>query len=171
MPVNLIQKFYQDQRELTQPPYGDSNLYRILSEFKARVLDQNISLYSADVVFSTIHVAKGLEWDTVQLSDDHSQVCLDIIDCSSSSSQPPPMFVPASRGQPEFEPGFAFKKVQPEDDVNLVYVALTRDKWQLSLPPATGFARLISVLQRAVAIEKHARRTWHTTWRRMYGYL
>lgn len=79
--------------------YGDRVL-ELISRIRSNVV-KNIK--TADTVLSTVHKAKGLEFDTVVLMDDF----------------------------PDFrEQGLQLKNV-PEDEANLIYVAITRAKQRL----------------------------------------
>ncbi|XP_070785004.1 F-box DNA helicase 1 [Enoplosus armatus] len=67
--------------------------------------------HKADFIVGTVHKAKGLEFDTVIVSDDFYKV-------------------PSSRHNLHFSPDFSFDKV-PDDEWNLLYVAVTRAKTSL----------------------------------------
>ncbi|KAM9335003.1 F-box DNA helicase 1 [Symphorus nematophorus] len=66
---------------------------------------------NADFIVGTVHKAKGLEFDTVMISDDFAKV-------------------PASRHNLEFFPDFSFDSTS-DDEWNLLYVAVTRAKTSL----------------------------------------
>lgn len=68
-------------------------------------------LYNADFILGTVHKAKGLEFDNVMVTDDFSKV-------------------PSSRHELHHYPGFSFDKF-PDDEWNLLYVAVTRAKTSL----------------------------------------
>ncbi|KAM8740706.1 F-box DNA helicase 1 isoform 2-T2 [Acanthopagrus schlegelii] len=65
----------------------------------------------ADFIVGTVHKAKGLEFDTVMVSDDFAKV-------------------PSSRHRVSFNDNFSFSDV-PDDEWNLLYVAVTRAKTTL----------------------------------------
>ncbi|XP_070709772.1 F-box DNA helicase 1 isoform X2 [Pempheris klunzingeri] len=67
--------------------------------------------HSADFIVGTVHKAKGLEFDTVVVSDDFTKV-------------------PCSRHNQLFSPNFSFDDI-PDDEWNLLYVAATRAKTSL----------------------------------------
>ena len=79
--------------------YGD-RVPDLISRIRSNVVND---IKTADTVLSTVHKAKGLEFDTVVLMDDF----------------------------PDFrEQGLQLKNV-PEDEANLIYVAITRAKMRL----------------------------------------
>lgn len=65
----------------------------------------------ADFILGTVHKAKGLEFDTVMISDDFSKV-------------------PSSRHNLDFNSDFCFSDI-PDDEWNLLYVAATRARTSL----------------------------------------
>ncbi|XP_035531570.1 F-box DNA helicase 1 [Morone saxatilis] len=65
----------------------------------------------ADFIVGTVHKAKGLEFDTVMVCDDFTKV-------------------PASSHNLRYNPDFRFDKI-PDDEWNLLYVAVTRAKTSL----------------------------------------
>ncbi|XP_023278754.1 F-box DNA helicase 1 [Seriola lalandi dorsalis] len=67
--------------------------------------------HKADFIVGTVHKAKGLEFDTVMVTDDFTEV-------------------PCSRHNLHHHPGFAFSKF-PDDEWNLLYVAVTRARTSL----------------------------------------
>ncbi|KAK5849103.1 hypothetical protein PBY51_008771 [Eleginops maclovinus] len=69
------------------------------------------NLNKADFIMGTVHKAKGLEFDTVMVTDDFAKV-------------------PGSRHNLHFCPDFSFDEV-PADEWNLLYVAVTRAKTSL----------------------------------------
>ena len=79
--------------------YGDRVL-ELISRIRSSVVKD---IKTADTVLSTVHKAKGLEFDTVVLMDDFS-------DFREQGLQP---------------------KDVPEDEANLIYVAITRAKMRL----------------------------------------
>ncbi len=87
--------------------YRDQTLIKC-DNFKRAVL-ANYSANEADVIVTTTHQAKGMEFDTVRLCDDFADLCV-------------------------FEKNEA-KFRQNSSDVNLWYVAVTRARRVLVLPP------------------------------------
>ncbi|XP_074554776.1 F-box DNA helicase 1 [Halichoeres trimaculatus] len=65
----------------------------------------------ADFIMGTVHKAKGLEFDTVMITDDFAKI-------------------PASEHNLHFYPSFSFGKF-PDDEWNLLYVAVTRARTSL----------------------------------------
>jgi hypothetical protein len=130
------------------PPYAESQVRKDLTIFKERVLDPRVSDADADVIFSTVHTAKGLEWDVVQLADDLSctpsalpmWLCDRMAPRLSMTSQPvpdlfasqawdtsqpstqPAEFLSASQAHREWqEAGFGFRRsAKEEDEVNIM---------------------------------------------------
>lgn len=86
---------------------------RALNIFRERVLDNPYDADEADVIFSTIHSAKGMEWDHVQVLSE---------------------MIPLTCSQTTFRPKYEFNFKNYGDDVNLMYVACTRAKKTLSVP-------------------------------------
>ncbi|KAK5895917.1 hypothetical protein CgunFtcFv8_009571 [Champsocephalus gunnari] len=74
-----------------------------------RCFEENF--HQADFIVGTVHKAKGLEFDTVMVTDDFAKV-------------------PGSRHNLHFRPDFSFDEV-PDDEWNLLYVAVTRAKTTL----------------------------------------
>ncbi|XP_030575775.1 F-box DNA helicase 1 isoform X2 [Archocentrus centrarchus] len=67
--------------------------------------------HDADFIVGTVHKAKGLEFDTVMVTDDFAKV-------------------PCSKHNLRHNPDFSFAKI-PDDEWNLLYVAVTRAKTTL----------------------------------------
>lgn len=143
-----------ETRELTQLSTHVSliNKYQteaanVLLKFKQSVLDKNYSLDEADIILSTVHAAKGLEWDVVEVLDDLSQN-LSQFSFSSQTSGFQSASIAASSSAPEWN----FKSWG--DDVNLWYVALTRPKRELILP--AKFIDLLNAFEEVVDIAELA---------------
>ncbi|CAK6959891.1 F-box DNA helicase 1 isoform X2 [Scomber scombrus] len=68
-------------------------------------------MYNADFILGTVHKAKGLEFDTVMVSDDFAKI-------------------PSPRHELHHHPTFAFDKFE-DDEWNLLYVAVTRARSSL----------------------------------------
>ncbi|KAE8281648.1 F-box DNA helicase 1 [Larimichthys crocea] len=77
----------------------------------------------ADFTLGTVHKAKGLEFDTVIISDDFIKV-------------------PTSRHNMHFSPEFSFDKIL-DDEWNLLYVAVTRAKTSLII--TKSISRILTV--------------------------
>lgn len=117
-------RFYLEAAEESGDPEMNSNI-KILNDLDnvplvARELRQNAvsNIRAADVIVSTAHRSKGLEWDTVVLYDDFP----DLID----------------------EGELAFDEKEIEDELNLLYVASTRAQ-QLLYVPKTIMANIRAV--------------------------
>ena len=94
-------------RDRAKPP-DEAGIYSIVRGIIWDLFDSNV-----EVLFSTVHKAKGLEFSTVRLLDDFL--------CSThfhSSAQHP---IPLGH--------------LPEDEFNLLYVAATRAKQRLLMSP------------------------------------
>lgn len=104
--------------------YG-TNLPLILNDI-TRLNTNNVS--EADVVLSTVHRAKGLEFDTVVLSEDLYAMDLGYHYENDTSRNPMSL-------SKAVEVGIAARKpLRDEEDVNICYVAMTRAKHKLILP-------------------------------------
>lgn len=93
--------------------YGDQ-IPEIIEKIKGKV-GSAFDLESADVVLSTAHKAKGLEFPHVQLDDDYIELC-EIQDMSKLNEQ--------ARNE-------ELKKIS--EDLNILYVAITRAQKTLQL--------------------------------------
>jgi len=111
--------------------YG-SNTIKALEAFEGEVLDKKYSAEEADIILTTCHAAKGLEWD-------HVEICDDFVDLASRSYT---QDAPVCNG-PEFLSSDKCKKTRVGwqlnlqaygDDINLLYVACTRAKKTLVVP-------------------------------------
>ena len=91
------------------------NTMNILREFQLNVLNKSVPQAQADVVLSTIHTAKGMEWDNVEIGED-----LVVLNLFTGT-------------------GFDFPNWG--DSLNLWYVAVTRARIRLVLP--TKFLHLL----------------------------
>ena len=89
----------------------------VVERFKRDVMSPKHKPEDADIVLSTVHAAKGMEWDNVELCDDFVELAKFEVKAVSFNG-------PRAR--------FDFKSFG--DDINLVYVALTRAKKHLTVP-------------------------------------
>ncbi|XP_068611609.1 F-box DNA helicase 1 [Brachionichthys hirsutus] len=97
---------------------------RIVEAYRGRIPELVTRLEScyendmnnADFIMGTVHKAKGLEFDTVMVTNDFTKF-------------------PCARHNQEFSPNFSFDKV-PEDEWNLLYVAVTRARTTLIITKA-----------------------------------
>jgi hypothetical protein len=102
--------------------FGD-DLPAALDAFKAGVISQSWSPEDSDIVLATVHTAKGMEWDEVQVLGETFCTLASWDKCETLG-----------------HPQFGFKR--SGDDVNLWYVALTRAKRVLSI--TTNFQSLLN---------------------------
>jgi superfamily I DNA/RNA helicase len=58
----------------------------VLARFKREVLDADVAHADADVVLSTVHAAKGMEWDRVVVCDDLEELAH--IECVAAPGAP-----------------------------------------------------------------------------------
>lgn len=90
--------------------------------FKEHVLDKNYGPGEADVIFSTVHCAKGMQWDNVEVADEFVPVRLE-----------PSAGANGGKGT---RAGWQFNYNDFGNDVNALYVACTRAKKRLCIPPS-----------------------------------
>ena len=114
-----------------------------LDSFEEHVMAKTYSEEEADIILTTCHSAKGLEWDRVE-------ICPDLLDLNTASftdtvSQTVrhPTFMRASPDDLESElrqstgekrKGWEFGLSSFSNDINILYVGITRAKKKLSLP-------------------------------------
>ena len=113
--------------------YG-KNTMQVLDQFRREVLDKNFAASDADIILSTIHSAKGMEWEKVQ-----------VLGGSNPSTPLKPLSNYCFSYGEEFNRNFGrassmhslqcwFDYPEWGDDLNLWYVAMTRAKEVLSVP-------------------------------------
>jgi superfamily I DNA/RNA helicase len=90
-----------------------------MESFRTHVIERQVEATEADIILTTCHSAKGMEWDNVQL-------CEDFIDLNKYKRC---ISLPEKLWQ------FGFPSWG--DDVNILYVACTRAKRQLSIPSSS----------------------------------
>lgn len=100
-----------------------------VKRFKEEVIDTNYSVDESDLILSTCHAAKGMEWDHVQVLDDF--IDLANYDCYKSNQRLG--FRPANKRQKVSSKPWKFGFDSWGDDLNLAYVACTRAKRTLSI--------------------------------------
>ena len=100
--------------------YGDS-LLSVMAELKRRQVEDS-QRHTAQVFFSTVHRCKGLEYDLVELAPDFITT-EDVINWHLREFSP-------QRPTPA-------EKIQFQEQINLLYVGLTRCKFRLWLPQAS----------------------------------
>uniref|UniRef100_A0A8C2SW47 F-box DNA helicase 1 n=1 Tax=Coturnix japonica TaxID=93934 RepID=A0A8C2SW47_COTJA len=104
MKIRIVEKFKERIPELVQK-IESSHVLREAMAGKAKLRHKGTS---SDYLIGTVHQAKGLEFDTVLVADDFVDV-----PCVSGNNQRRPQFIIG---------------MYPEDEWNLLYVAVTRAK-------------------------------------------
>jgi hypothetical protein len=130
----------------------ESDAMNVFAMFELNVLDRPIPCDRADVILSTIHAAKGMEWDRVMVLDSSliqlnkfmivSDVCTTPTKTSFTTAA---AIKTESTGIRKGQFGYSGKGVLA-DTMNLWYVAVTRAKKVLSIPPK--LSQLISDIVR-----------------------
>jgi hypothetical protein len=103
--------------------------------FQEQVLNNKYSAEDADIILSTCHAAKGMEWDNVH-------ACIDFVDlCKVNDKGPNIDYFPADTLSPNVQlmrmknrPSWQIDCLNYGDDINLLYVVCTRAKRLLSIP-------------------------------------
>ena len=99
--------------------------------FKREVVNRNYTIEEADIILTTCHAAKGMEWEHVQVAGDFvALACYD----AEKKKQQFANFEPASKKMKTSPKKWKFSFDPWGDDLNLLYVACTRAKRNLSLP-------------------------------------
>ena len=116
-------------------PISVVNMYQndtmaAVERFKQEVIDKNHSLEEADLILSTCHAAKGMEWDNVQVLDDF----IDFANYECDHRSQHRGFQSALKKQKVSKP-WKFGFAAWGDDLNLAYVACTRARYTLSVSP------------------------------------
>lgn len=96
----------------------EENTLTVMKAFEKEVVLKNHTAEEADIVLSTCHSAKGMEWDSVELLDD-------FLDLSS---------IGYNMNHNTFCKKWQFDMLSYGDNLNLLYVALTRAKKKLCVP-------------------------------------
>eukprot|EP01043_Picozoa_sp_COSAG02_P057325 COSAG02_NODE_6939_length_3275_cov_3.165302_1_plen_804_part_00 len=110
-----------------------------LAAFEEHVLKQKYTQDEADIVLSTIHSAKGMEWDNVEICNDLVPLAkFRVVNRNPSSPCIQSASVPLDMAAMFDFPGYG-------DDINLWYVAVTRARKRLSLP--RRFKEMIDVFR------------------------
>jgi ATP-dependent exoDNAse (exonuclease V) beta subunit len=112
----------------------------VLQIFTQRVLLNCNHCSEANVVLSTVHAAKGMEWHTVQ-------VCNDFMELSTFEATRS-----RNRSNSQIEYKCQFKCPPYGDELNLWYVAVTRAQMVLAVP--TRFTDLVVELQQLCRIQQ-----------------
>lgn len=106
--------------------FGDKTM-DVMELFENEVMQKKYSAEEADVILSTTHAAKGMEWE-------HVQVCNDFADIFKVSFDGPLKAQRGSAGSNAKRNSWQFHIKGWGDDINLLYVACTRAKKLLSIP-------------------------------------
>ncbi|KAJ3222640.1 hypothetical protein HDU81_009696 [Chytriomyces hyalinus] len=101
----------------------------VLAEFEEEILEKAYKLTEADVILSTAHQSKGLEYDHVEVCDDFLT-----LDVQEKPRQQPQTWKKASQAVDPNKMEMEFNLKAWGDDLNLWYVAVTRPKKILKLP-------------------------------------
>jgi hypothetical protein len=140
------------ERELMQYAFALSivltykrNTLQAVDAFDTHVLANECSVEDADIILTTVHSAKGLEWDHVELCDDLLQ--LSVAESLSELVRHPlflttmPSENKSKKSTPQMTQGGDKRKgwqfvLHPWQDqcINMLYVALTRARKTLSVP-------------------------------------
>ncbi len=96
--------------------------------FEEEVMNKAYSADEADIILSTTHAAKGMEWDNVQVCDDFTD------EVSKVDRKGPPRIVVENGKRSKIPNTWQFATKNYGDDLNLLYVACTRAKRLLSIP-------------------------------------
>ena len=125
-----------ESRELTKygasihvvTTFGDKTM-DVIGLFEKEVMEKKYSAKDADVILTTTHAAKGMEWDNVQ-------VCNDFADMFKLSFDGPLTAQRGPTGSNAKRHSWQLHIKNWGDEVNLLYVACTRAKQVLSIPPS-----------------------------------
>ena len=101
-----------------------------VEQFKREVIDKNYSVSDADIILSTCHAAKGMEWEYVEVLDDF----IDLANYQCDHREQNRGFQSAKRQKCSSRP-WKFGFASWGDDLNLAYVAVTRAQYKLSVSP------------------------------------
>ncbi|KAJ3068713.1 F-box DNA helicase 1 [Podochytrium sp. JEL0797] len=106
----------------------------VIAQFEEAILEKKYSIHEADVILTTAHQAKGLEYDNVEVADDF----IELGPKEKEKEKPKwgtPQFKKASQvALKGDEKEMEWKLNAWGDDLNLWYVAVTRPKKMLKLP-------------------------------------
>jgi ATP-dependent exoDNAse (exonuclease V) beta subunit len=115
--MNVVQRF----RERTMTA---------MDLFQDQVMNKAYRAEEADIILSTCHAAKGMEWNNVQVCDDFTNVV------SKVNCKGPAKLVMGENGNTKrMLSTWQFAAKNFGDDLNMLYVACTRAKRLLSIPP------------------------------------
>ena len=116
---------------------GCERLEHDLRMFEEQVLQRPAA--EADVMLSTVHTAKGGEWDNVEVLGDQSDLPqafgdYELIDAAEKAEARSHGFFGRGYGKKTHQGFIIDPKTKDKADLNLIYVAITRAKKQLMLP-------------------------------------
>ena len=145
------------------------NTMKAMEVFMSQVVSQNYSAEEADVILTTCHAAKGLEWDNVELCDDFLNLSEKSFAFTAKEKDDLPTLMTSlpsgneSGGSNSLvtfpttrRKGWQFDINSFGDDLNLVYVACTRAKKTLCLPKSiASLLQEFDVMHHAVAAAKN----------------
>ncbi|CAM9988347.1 unnamed protein product, partial [Heterosigma akashiwo] len=123
--IGLVEKFQKET-------------LKVVEEFQRAVVDKRHPPEGADLVLSTIHAAKGMEWDHVEVVEDPSMANLAQFMFGEEEAGTGRGFRPAAslpRGGGDGGTPARFAQNGWGDEVHLWYVAVTRARRTLVLPP------------------------------------
>lgn len=122
------------------------NTLEAISAFESKVMSSKVSETEADIILTTCHSAKGLEWDHVEICNDLLDLSLTSYKESLGSTIRHPSFLKVTPGQTKSETPLEISKGDTrsgwqfalssfkDEDINCLYVALTRAKKTLCVP-------------------------------------
>ena len=116
IPISVVQLYKKDTMAAVE-------------KFKREVIDKNYSREDADILLTTCHAAKGMEWEYVEVLDDF----IDLANYQCDHRDQNRRFQPAIKRQKGSPWKFGFAAWG--DDLNLAYVAVTRAQHMLSISP------------------------------------
>ena len=122
-----MQKYYKVISLIEQFQEETQNVVKM---FKENVLDKKYTAQGADIILSTIHAAKGMEWDRVQVLDGSMMRLSKFTNVYAKPSRSM-AFQSASA---TYQLRAIFDYVPYGDELHLWYVALSRAKSALHLP-------------------------------------
>lgn len=116
-----------------------------MDEFESRVLTNKYSVEDADIILTTVHSAKGLEWDHVIICDD-LYPNLSVAESLPANVRHPSFLASCDNVKSEKFESLAMSTGEnrkgwqvdlhpwQDQDINMLYVALTRARLTLSVP-------------------------------------
>lgn len=139
------------------------NTIKAIHVFQSKVMSQMYSMEEADIILTTCHASKGLEFDNMELCNDFLNVSKASYSCNVREDPRHPAFLyPTTSEHPgsiKRRFGWQFNLKSYGDDLNLLYVACTQAKKMLSLPDSFKsllskfdlYHHLVGIIKRAAA--------------------